>query len=257
MTRHALIVEDDPLSVRQISDTLVSLGYTFDTVSSQVEAMKWIEAKDYSLILLDIQIMVHAQSCEARVQNTENLLDQIIESGKAVPPVILLSDYSVEGVKQTAEVMRWAMSLARKGAMDVIAKPFPKAGRTLDRVINKVLKLHSKALKDGQPIHLPTPPLPVNKKTPVGQYVATAADTDDDGTDDDDWITVTQAAKLLANDVPRFDMAKARSRVSAAAGREEFVSDGSRKERRIERVSFGNWLLKQRNRDLDAEDDDE
>ena len=250
MTRHALIVEDDPVSTRQISDSLMSLGYTFDTVCSQMEAMKWIEAKDYSLILLDIQIMVHAQSCEARVQNAENLLDQIIDSGKAVPPVILLSDYSVEGVKQTAEVMRWALSLGRKGVMDVIAKPFPKAGRTLDRVINKVLKLHSKSLKDGQPIQLPTPPLPVNKKTPVGQYVA--ADDDADG-----WITVTQAAQHLANDVPKFDLAKARSRISTAAGREEFVSDGSHKERRIERVSFDAWLLKQRNRALDAEDDDE
>jgi len=249
MTHYALVVDDDPVSVRQISSTLVSLGHEFDTACSQVEAMKWIEAKDYTYILLDIQITVRAQNGEGRVQNTENLLDQIIDSGKAVPPVILLSDYSVEGVKQTAEVMRWAMSLARKGAMDVIAKPFPKAGRTLDRVINKVLKLHSKSLKDGQPIQLPTPPLPVNKKTPAGQYVA------DDG-DAEGWITVTQAAKLLARDVPGLDMAKARSRISTAAGREEFKFDGDRKGRRIEPISFDAWRLKQRDRDLDELDEE-
>jgi hypothetical protein len=86
----------------------------------------------------------------------------------------------------------------------------------------------------------------------TGQYVA----ADNGDTDGDGWLTVTQAARLLTRDVPGLDMAKARSRISTAAGREEFEFDGDRKNRRIEPVSFNAWRLKQRDRDLDDEDDD-
>ena len=52
------------------------------------------------------------------------------------------------------------------------------------------------------------------------------------------------------------DLAKARSRISTAAGRKEFKFIGARKDRRIDPVSFGAWRLKQRERDLNEEDRD-
>jgi len=79
----------------------------------------------------------------------------------------------------------------------------------------------------------------------------------DDNGNGKGWITVTQAAALLIRDVPSLDLPKARSRISIAAGRNEFTLDGERKERRIEPVSFDAWRLKQRDRDLDEEDDEQ
>jgi hypothetical protein len=72
-----------------------------------------------------------------------------------------------------------------------------------------------------------------------------------------DGLTVTQAAAMLQRDLPGLGLEKARARVSAAAGRGEFKSAGSRRGRRIDPDSFSSWRLKQRDRDLDAEDADE
>jgi hypothetical protein len=72
-----------------------------------------------------------------------------------------------------------------------------------------------------------------------------------------DWLTVTQAAELLRRDLPALTLQKARSRVSAAVSRIDFKSIGSRRDRRIEPHTFSTWRLKQRDRDLDAEDADE
>jgi len=65
---------------------------------------------------------------------------------------------------------------------------------------------------------------------------------------------VTEAAQLLARDLPWLDEKKARARVSTAARRQEFRANGkARREHRIEPYSFDAWRLKQRDRDLDAE----
>ena len=55
----------------------------------------------------------------------------------------------------------------------------------------------------------------------------------------------------------RHNLAKARSRVSTAAGKGEFEFVGVRRSRRIEPKSFDSWRLKQRDRDLDRRDEDE
>ncbi len=69
------------------------------------------------------------------------------------------------------------------------------------------------------------------------------------------WITVTEGAQLLANDLPYLDLKKAAARISKAAGAGKFVTNGkTRDARRIERGSFDAWRLEQRDRDLDAEE---
>lgn len=69
------------------------------------------------------------------------------------------------------------------------------------------------------------------------------------------WLTVSQAAHLLVNDLPFLDLKRAMARVSKAAEFSKFVTNGKqRAARRVERISFDAWRLQQRDRDLDAED---
>jgi len=251
LLRHALIVEDDPAIINLIADAMASLGHKYDIACSQEEALMRMDEKDYSYVLLDIQIPARAQNGMARVQNTENLLETISDRGKAAPPIIILSDYVVDGLEQTVDVMRLALSLGHKGAVDIIAKPFPTAGRTLDRVIKKVLGIRDQLPKSNLPIQPSVLPLTVNRQQQhAGQYVSAG----DNANGANNWLTVTQAAKLLTRDVPCLNVTKARARISAAAGRKDFVFTGDRKGRRIEPGSFANWRLKQRDRDLDEED---
>jgi hypothetical protein len=72
------------------------------------------------------------------------------------------------------------------------------------------------------------------------------------------WLSVTEAAELLMKDLPSLSLENARARVSAAAGRRSFGTNGmTRDKRRIDRDSFSTWRLAQRDKDLDAEDEDE
>lgn len=71
------------------------------------------------------------------------------------------------------------------------------------------------------------------------------------------WITVTEGAQLLMNDLPYLDTKKAAARISKAAGAGKFVTNGkTRDARRIDRTSFDAWRLEQRDRDLDADEYD-
>jgi CheY-like chemotaxis protein len=232
----ALIVEDDPAVIDQVVEVLDSLEHTWDTACSQHEAAKRIGSCEYSYVLLDIEIPARSRTGTPRIQNVENLLEKIhaVRNGSS-PPVIVLSDYVAQGLDATEGVMRLAMSLRAKGAADLIKKPFPTAGRTLDRVIKKVLGLAAGRL-----------PRPV---MPPGDPEDGAADANAD------WLTVTQAAELLVHDLPGLDLKRARARVSVSAGRDEFGTNGRKgKSRRIDRHSFSTWRLAQRDRDLDAED---
>jgi hypothetical protein len=79
----------------------------------------------------------------------------------------------------------------------------------------------------------------------------------DDGGEGTGWLTVTDAARRLMDVVSDLDLKKARARISVAAGRDEFQTNGKeRTDRRIDRDSFSTWLLKQRERDLAEADAD-
>lgn len=74
--------------------------------------------------------------------------------------------------------------------------------------------------------------------------------------DDMTWLTVTSAAELLMRDFPHLNLAKAKARVSAAAGRNAFRTNGkSRGLRRVEATSFDSWRLQVRDRQLDSDDE--
>jgi CheY-like chemotaxis protein len=141
MTPHkALVVDDDPNIIDMVADVLDSIGHEHDATSHQAEARKFIEAGSYSYVLLDLEIPARGWHSLPRIQNSVNLLEQIRESdGMSKAPVIIMSDRTPDNSEVAVEMMRLAADLAGKKAVDYIHKPFPPAGRTLDRVIKKVL----------------------------------------------------------------------------------------------------------------------
>ena len=67
----------------------------------------------------------------------------------------------------------------------------------------------------------------------------------------DEWLTVTDAAKLLMKSLPWLELKLANARVSRAAGDGKFTTNGQqRSKRRIEPHTFNTWLLEQREKDL-------
>jgi len=66
-------------------------------------------------------------------------------------------------------------------------------------------------------------------------------------------LRVSECADLLLKDVSGIDRKRAMARVSWAAGKEKFRTNGAKgNARRIDRDSFNTWRLEQRERDLDA-----
>jgi CheY-like chemotaxis protein len=140
MTCKALVVSDDSDLVNDIADALTSLGHDYDIAINQTEAIKRLKATDFDYMLSDISIQARSHNGHARIQNTENMLDQMAGMKlKNTPPVILMSDYATSNAEETVEVMRLAKSMHRRGVVDFVAKPLVSKGRTLDRVIKKFL----------------------------------------------------------------------------------------------------------------------
>lgn len=72
---------------------------------------------------------------------------------------------------------------------------------------------------------------------------------------EDDWLTVTDCARMLMKDLPHIELDRAKARVSRAANAGKFTTNGKKRDaRRIDRTSFDAWRLEQRDRDLDEED---
>lgn len=140
MTCKALVVSDDSDLVNDIADALTSLGHDYDIAINQAEAIKRLEATSFDYMLSDISIQARLHNGNARIQNTENMLDQMAGMKlKNTPPVILMSDYATSNAEETVEVMRLAKSMHCRGVVDFVAKPLASKGRTLDRVIKKFL----------------------------------------------------------------------------------------------------------------------
>lgn len=136
----ALVVEDDPRTREMIDEVLSVLEHEYDTATCLLEARKFLKANGYAYILLNCRIPARLGGTP-RTQNTENFLDVLAgASGKDMPPVIILlpPDSAYTDVSREASI-RWAAGVVRRGAADFIAKPFATEGRTLDRVIKKVL----------------------------------------------------------------------------------------------------------------------
>jgi len=81
-----------------------------------------------------------------RIQNTENFLDDL-DSIKhdAKPKVIVMCNRMPEIDEE--DKLRWAADMRSRAATTFICKPFRTGGRTLDRVIKKILAGRPEAVR--------------------------------------------------------------------------------------------------------------
>ena len=139
MSHKALVIEHDPSAVEQIEEVLAALSHEYDLAASLLQARKLLAANEYSYVLLDIEFPTRYAGGPPRIQNAENFLDGLAGRDDDAPPVVIMSEHTAGSLDETENLMRLAMLLGRKGAIDLIKKPFPSGGRTLDRVVKKVL----------------------------------------------------------------------------------------------------------------------
>ncbi len=155
MTTKALIIEDDPLIAEDVGDILTSLGHTYDYADCLETARARLAAERYAYYLVDLEIPVRTGRGLPRIQNGENLLEEIAQrfAGRK-PPVIVITAHGRDGPDLAVEVMK-------KGALDFITKPFPTTGNTLDKKITEVLARSRppSPLRQSAPEHVgePTP----------------------------------------------------------------------------------------------------
>jgi CheY-like chemotaxis protein len=87
-----LVVEDEPkIKTETIDDCLGSLGHVSDWAENQQDAIRLLEANDYDLVLLDLQIPSRPNG-KASPEFGKNLLKQIrARKGRDGIPVILMT----------------------------------------------------------------------------------------------------------------------------------------------------------------------
>ncbi|MCP4640333.1 MAG: response regulator [bacterium] len=130
MIRHVrvLVVDDDPDIVDVLTAFLRGQGYTVDHCSDGSEAMQFLEAEDYDLLVSDIQM--------AEMDGLE-LLQRARERHPHVG-IVLMTAYDHEHPRSEA---------VRGGADEYIAKPFDlkKFSRVFERAYwNTLTRLESK-----------------------------------------------------------------------------------------------------------------
>jgi DNA-binding response OmpR family regulator len=215
----ALVVEDDPLIVPVLEDSLVALHHEYDVAGSQADAEQLLAAKRYDYVLLDLAIPARATSGGASTDFGLLLLEHIRAAhAPSELPVMVMT-------VRTGECVDLTKRLVAAGANEFISKPFPASGRTLASVIRSVLERPAAPDKGSG---------------------------DSTTTDESRWLTVTQGAHLLLNDVDGIVLENAKARVSRAASAGRFRTNAKHgAHRRIEPISFDAWRLKQRDINLD------
>jgi DNA-binding response OmpR family regulator len=138
----ALVIDDDPDILEAVSDILESLGHEYDHANSVESARQCLESSEYSYVLLDLEIPVRAGRNLPRIENGENLLQEIVErtGTQRKPTVIVMTAHGTDGPDLAVDVMK-------KGARDYVTKPFKTSGhRTLDKSIRAALAASGSAL---------------------------------------------------------------------------------------------------------------
>ncbi len=148
-------------------------GHDSDVAGSQAEALRYLKTDTYAYVLSDIRIRARARNGRPRIQNLENFLERLGKL-KCPPPVIVISDYAARGLKETVDVMRLAIGMDRRAPVDFVVKPLDEKGRTLDRVIKKLLAGTMERVR----INWPAEEAPRAKAAPSGAApTETAGDT--------------------------------------------------------------------------------
>lgn len=117
-----LIVDDEPNVRLVFSSTLESAGYEVSTAEDGKEALMWIQARPFDLVLLDL-----------RMPDLDGMkvLECLRETGNDVPAVIVTAHGSVPD----------AVEAMKLGAIDFLAKPLSPVA--LRRLVAEVLARHA------------------------------------------------------------------------------------------------------------------
>ena len=123
---------------RQVVDEILSaMGTKYDFAGCLAEAREAVRRDGYTLVLLDHEIPARPGGTP-RAQNTEYVLDELVSAkGKDAAPVIMLADRFPDADDE--DKFRWAAEMQSRGVMTFVCRPFRTRGRTLERVIKKVV----------------------------------------------------------------------------------------------------------------------
>lgn len=131
MKCRALIVDDDDSIRESVGDIVTSLGHEFECAGSQNAARRLLEDREFSYVLLDLEIPVRDDGGFARRENGENLLAEIrSRPATADMPVIVMTAHGTDGPDLGVKQMKL-------GANDFVNKPFE--GGNLDAAIREAV----------------------------------------------------------------------------------------------------------------------
>lgn len=144
----ALVIGSDPESLASIDDTLVAMDHEYKGADCLLEARRLIRAVRFDYVLLAAMLPARPGGVPL-VSNSHRFLPELHEArdGRMEPVIVLLphEDGYPESTKRAA--VRMAHGFMKRGAADFIDRPFPTGGRTLDRVIEKVLAEHEEPVQ--------------------------------------------------------------------------------------------------------------
>ncbi len=131
MTCRALIVDDDDTIRESVGDIVTSLGHEFECAGSQSAARRLLQDREFTYVLLDLEIPVRDDGGFARPENGENLLAEIrSRPATAETPVIVMTAHGTDGPDLGVKQMK-------RGATDFVNKPFD--GGKLDAAIREAV----------------------------------------------------------------------------------------------------------------------
>ena len=140
MSVKALVVEDDPSVVEEVSDVLYSLDHEYVWADNLQDARSALDADDFGYVLLDLEFPTKPNRglAKALKENGSAFLEDVQRNkGLGQLPVIVMSGHVVYCLNRSND-------FRERGATEFIAKPFPTEGRTLKSLIRRVLKRQAK-----------------------------------------------------------------------------------------------------------------
>ena len=133
----ALVVVHDEETRVAVDEVMGTLGFKYEVACNLIEAKNQLAANGYGLLITDSAIPYRA-GAKPRLQNLEHLLEATARAKpNGMPPVIILASPMPD--VHDEDKFRWAADMGAKGAQTFICKPLPSCGRTLDRVIRKIM----------------------------------------------------------------------------------------------------------------------
>lgn len=148
MKIRALIVDDDETIREAVGDIVALLGHEYECAGCQNTARELLSAKEFSYVLLDLEVPVRNDGGFPRTENGENLLEQIHRRpATADVPVIVMTAHGKDGPNLGVKQMKL-------GAKDFVTKPFDNGA--LDTAIRDALA--ARRYLNGQSPHVVVEP---------------------------------------------------------------------------------------------------